>query len=163
MKKDHDMEEIYRRHARHVYGFLLSRTNSPDLAEELTQETFYQAVKNIDRFEGKSEVSTWLCGIAKNVWRTYLKKHPEETELTEFHADGRNAEERLEVDWDCMQVLKLLHRLDEPMREVLYLRLTANLSFREIGEIMERSEVWARVNFYRGKEKIMMEVKKNEA
>lgn len=61
-----------------------------------------------------------------------------------------------------MQVLKLLHRLEEPMREVLYLRLTANLSFREIGEIMERSEVWARVNFYRGKEKILMEVKKNE-
>ena len=50
MKNDHDMEEIYRRHARHVYGFLLSRTNSSDLAEELTQETFYQAVKNIDRF-----------------------------------------------------------------------------------------------------------------
>ena len=61
-----------------------------------------------------------------------------------------------------MQVLKLLHRLKEPMREVLYLRLTANLSFREIGEIMERSEVWARVNFYRGKEKILMEVKNNE-
>lgn len=96
MKNDHDMEEIYRRHARHVYGFLLSRTNSSDLAEELTQETFYQAVKNIDRFEGKSEVSTWLCGIAKNVWRTYLKKHPEEAELTEFHADGKNTEERQE-------------------------------------------------------------------
>lgn len=67
MKKDYDMEQIYKRHAKHIYGFLLSRTNSTDLAEELTQETFYQAVRCIDRFEGKSSVSTWLCGIAKRV------------------------------------------------------------------------------------------------
>lgn len=67
------MEQIYLEHAKTVYGFLLTRTGNPDLAEELTQETFYQAVKHVDRYEGKSSVSTWLCGIAKNLWYGYLK------------------------------------------------------------------------------------------
>ena len=62
------MEQIYLSHARTVYAFLLTKTQNPDLAEELTQETFYQAVKSIHRFKEQSSVSTWLCGIARNVW-----------------------------------------------------------------------------------------------
>lgn len=52
------MEEIYQSHARTVYAFLLTKTQSPDLAEELTQETFYQAVKSIHTFRGESSI----CG-----------------------------------------------------------------------------------------------------
>ena len=67
------MEEIYLKHGKMVYGFLLTRTQDPDLAEELTQETFYRAVKNIGKYKGKSSVSTWLCGIAKNLWYEHAR------------------------------------------------------------------------------------------
>ena len=149
------MEQIYLEHAKTVYGFLLTRTGNPDLAEELTQETFYQAVKHVDRYEGKSSVSTWLCGIAKNLWYGYLKKQKNQTSLSE-------AEEIpvLFRGWENLQVLRMIHRLEDPMREVIYLRLIGNLSFAQIGEIMERNENWARVTYYRGKEKVMKEAEK---
>ncbi len=57
-----------------------------------------------------------------------------------------------------MSLLKALHHLKEPMREVLYLRLSGDLSYRQIGEIMGKSENWARVTFYRGKEIVLKEV-----
>ena len=63
-----DLESIYRQNADTVFRYLMSMTGSADLSEELTQETFYQAVKSIDKFDGSSKVSTWLCGIARNVW-----------------------------------------------------------------------------------------------
>lgn len=157
------MEVIYNKHAKTVYSFLLSKTNDAMIAEELTQETFYQAIKSIERFKGNSTVSTWLCAIAKNVWKTYLQKHVKEECVETVEAGvAYSAEEAVFADWDKVEVLKLLHRLDDPIREVMYLRLIANLSFREIGEIMEHTENWARVSYYRGKEKIMQEVKKHE-
>ena len=69
------MEEIYMKHGKMIYGFLLTRTRDPGLAEELTQETFYQAVKHIGGYKGESSISTWLCAIAKNLWRDYLRRH----------------------------------------------------------------------------------------
>ena len=66
------LEEIYRNYYQNVYGFLLSRTCNADLAEELTQETFFQAVHSINKFKGDSSILTWLCGIAQNLWRKYL-------------------------------------------------------------------------------------------
>ena len=55
-----DMEAVYRRYAQTVYKFLLSQCHSAQMAEELTQETFYQAVRSIDRFDGSCKVSVWL-------------------------------------------------------------------------------------------------------
>ena len=75
-----NMEEIYQAHARTVYKFLLSQCHDADLAEELTQETFYQAVRSIDRFNGSCKVSVWLCQIAKHLWYRHLEKHKCETE-----------------------------------------------------------------------------------
>lgn len=156
------MEQIYKKHAQTVYSFLLSRTNQADLAEELTQETFYQAMGSVNRFKGNCSVSTWLCAIAKNVWKTYLQKHNKEDCMEEVEGGStRSAEQEVFVNWDKVEILKVLHRLEDPIREVMYLRLIANLSFREIGEILERTENWARVNYYRGKEKIVLEVRKS--
>ena len=157
----YSMEQIYLEHAKTVYGFLLTRTGNPDLAEELTQETFYQAVKHVDRYEGKSSVSTWLCGIAKNLWYGYLKKQKNQTSLSEAEEiPVDSAETELFRGWENLQVLRMIHRLEDPMREVIYLRLIGNLSFAQIGEIMERNENWARVTYYRGKEKVMKEAEK---
>ena len=155
------MEQIYLEHAKTVNGFLLTRTGNPDLAEELTQETFYQAVKHVDRYGGKSSVSTWLCGIAKNLWYGYLKKQKNQTSLSEAEEiPVDSAETELFRGWENLQVLRMIHRLEDPMREVIYLRLIGNLSFAQIGEIMERNENWARVTYYRGKEKVMKEAEK---
>lgn len=153
------MEQIYLEHAKTVYGFLLSRTRDPDLAEELTQETFFQAVKGIDQFEGNSSISTWLCAIAKNLWREHLRKQAKQNAfLNECSAPPSIAEDDSSLEWDDVEVLKAVHQLSEPMREVMYLRLSSNLTFRQIGEILGKSENWARVTYYRGKEKVIEEV-----
>lgn len=155
------MEEIYLKYGKMIYGFLLTRTQDAGLAEELTQETFYQAVKHIGRYKGESSISTWLCGIAKNLWFDYLrrqKKHVPLEEAEEFSVDS--AESQALCSWESVQILRLIHCLEDPMREVMYLRLVGNLTFGQIGEIMERSGNWARVTYYRGKEKVMKEAEK---
>ena len=78
-----DMDAVYRQHAQTVYKFLLSQCHDADLAEELTQETFYQAVRSIDRFNGSCKVSVWLCQIAKHLWYQHLRKRKPEEPLPE--------------------------------------------------------------------------------
>ena len=151
-----DMREVYRQHAQTVYKFLLAKTRDEHLAEELTQETFYQAVKSVDRFDGTCKVSVWLCQIAKHLWYQSLRKQKRETPLSPEdmpEAPGPSAEERLLEQEGRMDLLKLVHNLPEPQREVVYLRAFGGLSFREIGDVCGRTETWARVTFYRSKEK----------
>ncbi|MDO5409823.1 MAG: sigma-70 family RNA polymerase sigma factor [Lachnospiraceae bacterium] len=158
------IEELYQKHAKTVYGFLLTKTKDPGTAEELTQETFYQAMKKLDSFQENSSVSTWLCGIAKNLWFDILRKQKKQTELSsrlseqKDKASAPSAEELFFQNLSHLDFLKKLHNLKEPGREVIYLRLIGNLSFAQIGEIMEKSENWARVTYYRNKEKLMQEV-----
>ena len=155
------MEEIYKKHAKTVYNFLMYRTNNVEVAEELTQETFFQAIQSIDRFKGESSMNTWLCAIAKNVWRSYLQKQNKKICMEDVdRGTTYSAEHEVFAKWEQVEIIKILHGLEDPFKELMYLRLIANLSFREIGEIMERTENWARVNYYRGKEKIIKEVKK---
>ena len=78
-----DMSAIYQQHARTVYKFLLAQCHDPDLAEELTQETFYQAVRSADRFDGGCKVSVWLCQIAKHLWYQHLRKRRREVPMPE--------------------------------------------------------------------------------
>ena len=90
-----DLDAVYRQHAQTVYKFLLSQCRDPQTAEELTQETFYQAVRSIDRFDGSCKVSVWLCQIAKHLWYQHLRKAnretalPEEAELPLMHYRSR--------------------------------------------------------------------------
>ena len=164
IRKMESLEEIYQKHAQTVYAFLLSRTRNQDLGEELTQETFFQAVRTIDTFRGDSKLSTWLCGIARNLWLAHLResRRTQPLEETADMAKASSPEEELSLQWDNLEILKLLHGLKEPAREVMYLRLIGNLTFGQIGEIMGKSENWARVNFYRGKEIIRREAEKHE-
>ena len=146
------IEEIYEMYSRKVFLFLLSKTNNEDIAEELTQETFFQAVQCIDRFKGNSSILTWLCGIAKNVWLKDLRKRQEIL----------STNDHIQEIADEKEVLQLIHNMNEPIREVMYLRLVSNLSFAEIGEIIGKTENWTRVTFFRGKQKIVKEILKDE-
>ena len=150
------MNAIYRHHAQTVYKFLLSQTRDPGLAEELTQETFYQAVRSIDRFDGKCKVSVWLCQIAKHLWYQQLRKQKREVPLSEEGVDVPlpSAEEETLDRAGRLELLRQVHSLPEPCREVVYLRAFGGLSFREIGDVLGKTETWARVTFYRCKEKL---------
>ena len=142
------MQKVYQQHAQTVYKFLLAQCRDPGLAEELTQETFYQAVRSVDRFDGSCKVSVWLCQIAKHLWFQHLRKQKREAPVSPEdlpESPGPSAEE---------SILELVHNLPEPQREVVYLRAFGGLSFREIGDVCGRTETWARVTFYRSKEKL---------
>ena len=152
-----DMNGIYRQHAQTVYKFLLSQTRDPDLAEELTQDTFYQAVRSIDRFDGRCKVSVWLCQIARHLWYQHLRRTRRETPTADEdlpEVPVPSAEEGLLAQAGQLELLRQVHGLPEAQREVVYLRAFGGLSFREIGDVMGKTETWARVTFYRGKEKL---------
>ena len=152
------MEEIYRKYAQMVFKYLCSLTGDADLAEELTQETFYQAIRSIDRFDGSSKVSTWLCGIAKNVLFTHRRKHKQIAALEDVTAPGvESAEDTALAAEEKLELVRQMHSLSEPYREVMYLRAFGGLSFKEIAEITGKTENWARVTFYRAKEKLRKE------
>ena len=151
-----DMEAVYQRYAQTVYKYLLAQCHDPGLAEELTQETFYQAVRSVGRFDGRCKVSVWLCQIAKHLWYQHLRKRKREAPMPEEppEAPGPSAEEGLLEREGRLGLLRQVHRLPEPQREVVYLRAFGGLSFREIGDVCGRTETWARVTFYRSKEKL---------
>lgn len=156
------IEELYKEHSMTVYKYLLSLTKNEDVAEELTQETFYQAIKSIDKFDKSCKVTTWLCAIAKNQLRSYGRKNPPMAELEESTAITKNVESQVLSDVSRIELLKKIHLIDEPFKEVIYLRVFGNLSFKEIGDVLDKTENWARVTYYRGKEKLKREIDRHE-
>lgn len=151
-----DMQQIYREYAKTVYKYLLSLCHNEDLAEELTQETFYQAVRSIGRYDGSCKISVWLCQIAKHLWYHHLRKAKREVPLPEEDPlpPVPSAEAAVLESSGQMELLRLVRALPEPGREVVYLRAFGGLSFREIGDVLGRTETWARVTFYRAKERL---------
>lgn len=157
------MDEIYEECFETVYKYLFCLTHNSDISEELTQETFYRAVKKIDTYNGKCKISVWLCQIAKHLWYNQCRKNKRivDTDETFDIEDPQNLEEQFIAGEEKVLLYKKMQDLDEKTREVMYLRITGELSFKEIGEILEKTENWARVTFYRGKSKLK-EVDENE-
>ena len=151
-----NIEEIYKNHSNAVYKYLFCLTNNEDLSEDLTQETFAIAVKEINKFKGDCKVSVWLCQIAKHLWFKELKKKQRNISIQEIEdlADTQTVEEIFFKKEDKLQLFKNMQKLEPKFRELIYLRMVGNLSFAEIGEILGKTANWARVNFYRAKQKI---------
>lgn len=80
-----DRERVYVLHAQDIYKYLLSISHDEDLAEELTQETFFRAMRTISKYNGSCKLSVWLCQIAKHIWYQWLDKNSrqKQIELTE--------------------------------------------------------------------------------
>ena len=153
-----DMDVIYREYADSVFRFLMTLCGEACTAEELTQETFYQAVKSAHKYDGTCKVSTWLCQIAKHLWYRELDKRKRKgTSMLEdsMVSDKAGPEDELCIREEKMDVFKKVHILDETAKEVVLLRITGAFSFQEIGEIFGKNENWARVTFYRAKQKIV--------
>jgi RNA polymerase sigma-70 factor, ECF subfamily len=149
-------EEIYTLYANDVYKYLMCLTGDQNISEELTQETFYKAYKNINSFKGTCKMSVWLCQIAKNTYYSYCKKEkPSRKEVLDeaMASDADLQDDYIMLD-NKITLHKILHSLEEPYKEVFTLKVFGELSYQQISEIFNKSESWARVTYYRAKEKI---------
>ena len=153
-----NMEQIYQEYFETVKKYLFCLTHNSDLAEELTQETFYRAIKKIHTFRGDCKMSVWLCQIAKHIWYNEWKKNKKFKNTNEeemfFMPSSDDIENTIISNENKMELYQKLQKLDEQTREVVYLRITGELSFKEIATILNKTETWARVTFYRGKQKL---------
>ena len=162
-----DIEEIYQKYAGIVYKYIFCLTENENLAEEIVQETFCVAIKNINKFSGDSKISTWLCQIAKYIWYEKLRKQKKQKEIPIDELENtvlveNFVEEEIFQKEDKIELFKKMQKLDEQTRNVMYLRILGDLSYEEIGEVMGKTSNWARVVFFRGKQKIKEENKNEE-
>lgn len=152
-----EFQEVYQLYFPDVYKYVLSLSRDPALAEEITQETFFKALKHIDSFRGQCRLYVWLCQIAKNTYYTHLEKQNRREPVPEVAGED-SLEDRLLTEESAFEIHKVLHHLPEPYKEVFSLRIFGQLSFRQIGELFGKTESWARVTYYRAKLKIKEEL-----
>lgn len=151
-----DFSDLYDQYFKDVYRYILSLSKNQSIAEEITQETFFKALNNINTFEGKCKIYVWLCHIAKNTYFSYFKKE----KRYNYDADIADTlsyislEERLFKKETAFEIHKRLHVLEEPYKEVFSLRLFGELSFVQIADLFGKTESWARVIYHRARLKI---------
>ena len=151
-----DYKDIYIQYFEDVYKYALSLSRNETIAEDITQETFFKALKSIDNFNGNCKLRVWLCQIAKNTYFSFCekeKKYSGSNNLEE-KPNTENFEQELINRELAFEMHKLLHILAEPYKEVFSLRMFGELSFLQIGELFGKTESWARVTYHRAKLKI---------
>ena len=146
-----EFEQIYTTYFRDVYLYICKLSNNEHIAEEITSETFFKAMKSIDNFRGDCDIRVWLCQIAKNCYYSYIKKanRTECIDNVEIAEQGVSFEEQLFRHDTAIQIQKILHDVPEPYKEVFMWRVYAELSFKQIGQIFGKSENWACVTYHR--------------
>lgn len=149
-----ELTEIYEQHAEQVFKYLITLCRNADVADELTQETFFQAIRSIDNYNGDCKMIVWLCQIAKHTYYKYVDKQVKQP--NQLHTDDTSGslESALIDSENKVELFRIIHLLEEPYKEIVLQRLLGDLSFKEIGEIHQRNENWARVTFYRAKLKL---------
>ena len=151
-------EELYNTHGKPVYRFLLSLTGDEPLAEELLQETFYQAFLHIDRFEGRSSLYTWLCCIGKNAWLRECRRRSRYAdtpyEELKLEAPAPTPEEAMLRREQAQRLRRAVLELEDPQREVFILHAYGGLKLKEIAALHQKSESWARVTYFRARKTI---------
>lgn len=162
--KNVNFEEIYCKYYKSIYRYLVAITKEVNIAEEIAQETFFKALKNIDKYNPNKKMLTWLCEIAKNTYFSEYKKNKKFQKLSESEIEleidnEQNIVDKIIDNENNSEILKILHKLEEPYKEVFTLRVYGELSFKQIGEIFDKSENWARVTYYRSKLKIKESLK----
>ncbi|QPR69317.1 RNA polymerase sigma factor [Lysinibacillus macroides] len=150
-----EFERIYNQYFQDVHLFVLSLSRNDKIAEEITQETFFKALKSIDKFKGNCKINVWLCQIAKNTYFTYLDKQKRyDTGDIPEEISENSIESMIVSKEETFRLHRVLHRLEEPYKEVFTLRVFGELSFKQISQLFEKTESWARVTFHRAKGKI---------
>lgn len=155
------IEELYRLYFKDIYLYLWALSRNDELAEEITQETFFKAMKSLNLFRGDCDIRVWLCQIAKNTYYSDCAKNKylSGKEMDEQLSDARVRIEKDYIDKEqAKAVRQILNSMKEPYKKVFHLRVFAELSFREIGEIFGKSENWGRVTYHRARLKIIKEM-----
>ena len=153
-----DFEKIYNDYFKLVYKYLLFFTKNADISEDLAQETFYKAITKIHTFKNKSKISTWLCQIAKNLLLNEVR-HNKKINIIPL-SDNENlknyyiVEDYIILNDEKRKLYNEIEKLDKTTRLVILYRIHGNLSFKEIGDLFNKSENWARTTFFRGKENL---------
>ena len=158
-------EEVYKKYSTTVYKYLYCLTKNEHTAEELTQETFAIALEKIKDFKYKCKLSTWLCQIAKHLWYKQLKENKRKKsipfeELENEIFVGTTVDDIVCDNDEKINLYKQIQNLDENSRNVIYLKLSGNLSFVEIAAILGKTPSWVRVTYFRAKEKLKKEGEK---
>ena len=157
------IQELFELYQKDVYLYLFSLCHDASLAEELTADTFLEAVKSLHRFREECDEKTWLFSIARHRWLAHLrrqKKQPTLELLDELLVSGeRSPEDRLCDRAAADRIRALLAEEPERTRQIVSLRLEG-LSFHEIGQRCGVTESSARVIDFRAKNKIRDILKK---
>ena len=150
-----DFETIYSEYYDTVYQYILSLCREDAWAEEITQQAFFKALKNIHTFRGECKLSVWLCQIAKNTFYTEAKRRQKQVDFPlELIPADETIEQKIFEKETAFELHKLIHLLDAPYKEVFWMRTFGELSFAEVGKLWGKSESWARVTYHRAKTKI---------
>ncbi len=145
-------EKLYKQYYSQIYFYVLELCRNKHIAEEITQETFFKVLKKMDTFRGECKINVWITQIAKNTFYNYCrkKKLDPESSLKDIATEG-TIEEKIIDQETAKQIHKILHRMQEPYKEVFWMRTFSELSFKEIGNIHGKTESWARVTYHRAK------------
>lgn len=155
-----EFEKIYLEYYDVVFQYVLSLCKDEAWAEEITQEAFFKALKSINTFRGECKLSVWLCQIAKNTFYTASKRQQRQADYPLEQISADESIEKTICDKDAaLQIHKLLHKLEEPYKEVFWMRTFGELSFRDIALLFGKTESWARVIYHRAKTKIKEDAK----
>ena len=149
-------EQVYEAYFRDVYRYILGLSGDAHLAEEITADTFFKALRSIDKFRGECDIRVWLCQIAKNSYYSHVKRAgrtlPTETALSHTTPDPTPPLDEQLADRDAArQIQSLLHTLPDPYKEVFLWRVYAELSFKQIGELFGKTDNWACVTYHRAR------------
>ena len=155
------IEELYNTYFHDVYLFIYSLSHNEETAQEITQETFFKAMKSINSFNGSCNIRSWLCTIAKNIFYTQYRKQQRFTD-EELSADipdsNISIEDKITDKEQTLAIHRILHKMEEPYKEIFSLRVFSELTFKQIAELFGKTESWARVTFHRAKLKIIDEL-----
>lgn len=151
-----NFEKIYEMYFKDVYLYIRRLSGNEHIAEEITSETFFKALQSIDKFKGECDIRVWLCQIAKNCYYTYLNKNKkyinvEDDYLANIKDDSLSVTEKINFQEDAKRVHKFLHNIPEPYKEVFMWRVFADLSFKQIGQLFNKSDNWACVTYHRAR------------
>ncbi len=151
-----EFESVYRTYFRDVELYLRAICKDELLAEELTEQVFFQALKALPEFRGDCDIRTWLCAMGRNCYLSHLRKHRPSENIDELQIPDPRAsiEEQITDRSQAMAIHRILHDLPEPYKEVFSLRIFGQLSFEDIGGLFGRTANWACVTYHRARRKI---------
>ncbi|MFJ7744559.1 RNA polymerase sigma factor [Peribacillus sp. NPDC097295] len=161
--KEIDFEKIYREYFKEVHLFIQSLCHDESVAEEITQEAFFKALKSIEKFDGSKDIRAWLFTIAKNTYFSHHKRNKRQIDSTLVEETGMGVQivNHLMNEEDAFAVHQFLHSMNEPYKEVFSLRTFGELPFEKIGLLFGKSAGWARVTYYRARKQIIVYMEEN--